>query len=59
MNKFVVGDKVKVTIQPDIIFEIVCVNLDNSYEIEYQLSSQQIFRYGNIAAEMLKKVESD
>ena len=58
MYKFAVGEKVKIATQPDIVFEIIQVNNDHSYEIQYQLSDQQIFKYGNIPAEMLQKVES-
>lgn len=58
MNKFVIGEKVKIATQPEAIFEIIQVNDDNSYEILYQLSDQQIFKYGNVAAEMLEKVEN-
>ena len=59
MNKFIVGDKVKIAIQPEVVFEISKVNHDHSYEIQYQLSDQQVLQYDNIAAEMLKKVEND
>ncbi len=57
MNKFIVGEKVKIATQADVIFEISKVNPDNSYEIQYRLSELQILKYDNIAAEMLKKVE--
>ncbi len=58
MNKFIVGDKVKIATQPDVVFVISHVNHDHSYEIQYQLSDQQVLKYGNIAAEMLQKVEN-
>ena len=58
MNKFIAGDKVKIAIQPEVVFEISKVNHDHSYEIQYHLSDQQVLQYDNIAAETLQKVEN-
>ena len=58
MNKFIVGEKVRIAIQPNAIFEITKVNNDNSYEVQYKLSEQHCLRYGNIASEMLQRVEN-
>lgn len=58
MNKFEIGEKVKIATQPNTVFEIVEINPDRSYEIQHYVSDRQIFKYGNIATEMLKKIEN-
>lgn len=59
MKRFKIGDKVQIAIQPDVIFEIIKVNTDFSYEVAYKISEQQILHYGNISAEMLTLQEKE
>lgn len=57
MQELLVNDYVKIASQPDTIFKITAVNPDKSFEIQYQLSDLQILHFGNVAAEMLLKIE--
>ena len=58
MPKFDIGQKVKMSLKPDLIFEIIHINPDETYEIQVKITENHDLQYGNISAEMLKKFDS-
>ena len=57
MTTFEIGNKVKLATHPELIFDVVRINQDQSYELQIRLSETKILSYGNISAEMLKKID--
>jgi hypothetical protein len=53
MKKFAIGQKVKLAFIQDLVFEVIQVNYDESYEIQAYLTDQDVLHYGNVSAEML------
>ncbi|NNP71541.1 hypothetical protein A7P53_03625 [Acinetobacter defluvii] len=56
MTKITIGEKVKLAIQPELVFVVTKINLDQSYEIQLQNFSNQVLSYDNIPMEMLRVV---
>lgn len=56
MDVLETGQWVKMAIMPDLVFKIIQKNADGSFEIEAQLGNEQTINYGNIAPEMLRKM---
>lgn len=59
MSIFLVGQKVQLSNKPDMVFVIVEVNPDQTYQIQYDCSLQEALHFNNISAEMMRLVESD
>lgn len=59
MSLFLVGQKVQLSNKPDMVFVIVEVNPDQTYQIQYDCSLQEALHFNNISAEMMRLVESD
>ena len=59
MSGIGVGDKVQLAIHPELIFEVIKMNQDYTYELQIRLSETKILTYGNISSEMLKKIKMD
>ena len=57
MTTFEIGHKVKLATHPELIFDVVRINQDQSYELQIRLSEAKILSYDNISAEMLKKID--
>ena len=57
MTTFEIGHKVKLATHPELIFFFFWINQDQSYELQIRLSETKILSYGNISAEMLKKID--
>lgn len=58
MSLFSVGQKVQLSNKPDMVFVIVNINSDETYQIEYDCSLQEVLQFNNVSAEMMRKVES-
>lgn len=56
MTKISIGQKVKLATQPELVFVVTKINLDQSYEIQLQSVSNQVLSYDNIPMEMLRVV---
>ncbi|MFW1859769.1 hypothetical protein [Acinetobacter defluvii] len=56
MTKITIGEKVKLATQPELVFVVTKINLDQSYEIQLQNFSNQVLSYDNIPLEMLRVV---
>ena len=48
MKKFAIGQKVKLAFIQDLVFEVIQVNYDESYEIQAYLTDQDVLHYGNV-----------
>ena len=59
MSLFLVGQKVQLSNKPDMVFVIVEVNPDQTYQIQYDCSLQEALHFNNISAEMMRPVESE
>lgn len=59
MSIFLVGQKVQLSNKPDMVFVIVEVNPDQTYQIQYDCSLQEALHFNNISAEMMRIVESE
>lgn len=59
MSLFSVGQKVQLSNKPDMVFVIVEINADQTYQIQYDCSLQEALHFNNISAEMMRLVESD
>ena len=59
MSLFLVGQKVQLSNKPDMVFVIVEVNPDQTYQIQYDCSLQEALHFNNISAEMMRLVESE
>ena len=59
MSLFLVGQKVQLSNKPDMVFVIVEINPDQTYQIQYDCSLQEALHFNNISAEMMRLVESD
>ena len=59
MSLFLVGQKVQLSNKPDMVFVIVEINPDQTYQIQYDCSLQEVLHFNNISAEMMRLVESD
>lgn len=57
MTTFKIGHKVKLATHPELVFDVVKINQDQSYELQIRLSETKILSYDNISAEMLKKID--
>ena len=57
MTTFEIGHKVKLATHLELIFDVVRINQDQSYELQIRLSETKILSYDNISAEMLKKID--
>ena len=57
MTTFEIGHKVKLATHPELVFDVVKINQDQSYELQIRLSETKILSYDNISAEMLKKID--
>ena len=57
MTVFEIGHKVKLATHPELVFDVVKINQDQSYELQIRLSETKILSYDNISAEMLKKID--
>ena len=59
MSLFLVGQKVQLSNKPDMVFVIVEINPDQTYQIQYDCSLQEALHFNNISAEMMRLVEND
>ncbi|MBP6114947.1 MAG: hypothetical protein KA474_09635 [Acinetobacter sp.] len=59
MSLFLVGQKVQLSNKPDMVFVIVEINPDQTYQIQYDCSLQEALHFNNISAEMMRIVESE
>lgn len=59
MKKIEVGQKVKLASMQTLIFEVMSVNYDESYEIQAYITEKEVLKYGNISAEMLVLAEQE
>ena len=59
MSLFLVGKKVQLSNKPDMVFVIVEINPDQTYQIQYDCSLQEALHFNNISAEMMRLVESE
>ncbi len=59
MSLFLVGQKVQLSNKPDMVFVIVEINPDQTYQIQYDCSLQEALHFNNISAEMMRLVESE
>lgn len=59
MQPFVVGQKVSLVTYSGIIFEIVKINLDQSFEIKMLSSGTEAMSLNNISSEMLQRIEGE
>ncbi len=59
MSLFLVGQKVQLSNKPDMVFVIVEINPDQTYQIQYDCSRQEALHFNNISAEMMRLVESE
>lgn len=57
MTLFLMGQRVRLSNRPEMIFEIVGINPDNSYQIQYNCSAKNAINFNNISAEMLRLVD--
>ena len=57
MTTFEIGHKVKLATHPELVFDVVKIDQDQSYELQIRLSETKILSYDNISAEMLKKID--
>lgn len=57
MNLYNIGQKVKLSNNPAIVFEIVGLNQDQTYRIEFQCSEEETIHFDNISAEMMRLVD--
>ena len=57
MSAFKIGQKVYLAANCNIIFEIIRINYDNSYEIQVKNKDKIELKYDNVSAEMLRLVE--
>lgn len=59
MQPFVVGQKVSLVTYFGITFEIVKINLDQSFEIKMLSSGTEAMSLNNISSEMLQRIEGE
>ena len=59
MSLCLVGQKVQLSNKPDMVFVIVEINPDQTYQIQYDCSLQEALHFNNISAEMMRIVESE
>ena len=59
MSLFLVGQKVQLSNKPDMVFVIVEIIPDQTYQIQYDCSLQEALHFNNISAEMMRLVESE
>ncbi|MDM1759364.1 MULTISPECIES: hypothetical protein [Acinetobacter] len=59
MTKIAVGQQVKLATQPEVIFVVTKINLDQSYEIQLCSMSKHDLSYDNIPMEMLRLIEKN
>ena len=59
MSLFLVGQKVQLSNKADMVFVIVEINPDQTYQIQYDCSLQEALHFNNISAEMMRLVESE
>ena len=59
MSLFLVWQKVQLSNKPDMVFVIVEINPDQTYQIQYDCSLQEALHFNNISAEMMRLVESE
>ena len=50
------NDLVQFTAQQDAVFSITRIHADGTFDIEHQLSSQQVLSYEMVSQEMLRKI---
>lgn len=58
MSLFSVGQLVHLASNSAIIFEIIRINQDQTFDIQVQCSASDHLKYNHVCAEMLKLVES-
>ncbi|MGE8557027.1 MULTISPECIES: hypothetical protein [unclassified Acinetobacter] len=56
IEKFTIGQKVKMASMGNLVFTIIAENTDGTYSVETQLDQQNVLSYGNISKEMLRNV---
>jgi phosphatidylserine decarboxylase len=54
IEKFTIGQKVKMASMGNLVFTIIAENTDGTYSVETQLDQQNVLSYGNISKEMLR-----
>ena len=57
MKSFEMGQLVRLATNPDIVFKIVQINCDSSYQIQMNSWDSTLLSYDNVPAEMLRKIE--
>ena len=50
MTTFEIGHKVKLATHPELVFDVVKIKQDQSYELQIRLSETKILSYDNISA---------
>lgn len=58
MKSFEIGQLVRLASNPEIIFKIIQINRDYSFEIQVQSWDSNHLSYNNVPPEMLRKVEN-
>jgi len=56
VEKFLIGQKVKMASMEHLVFTIIAENTDGTYSVETQLDQQNVLSYGNISKEMLREI---
>ncbi|OTG72692.1 hypothetical protein [Acinetobacter sp. CS-2] len=56
IEKFAIGQKVKMASMENLVFTVISENTDGTYSVETQLDQQNVLSYGNISKEMLRNV---
>lgn len=59
MSLFSIGQKVKLSNKPDMVFVIIAVNSDQTYHIQYDCSEHENLNFNHIPAEMMRLVEQE
>lgn len=57
MSSYAVGQKVRLSNNPAIIFEIINLNPDHTYQIQFKCSEEKAIKLDNISVEMLRLAE--
>ncbi|MDD2946329.1 MAG: hypothetical protein PHG15_11195 [Acinetobacter sp.] len=56
IEKFAIGQKVKMASMENLVFTVISENTDGTYSVETQLDQQNVLSYGNISKEMLRNI---
>ena len=56
-SNFQLNDLVRFTAQQDTMFTITRLHADGTFDIEHQLTTQQVLSYEMVSQEMLRKID--